>query len=54
MYRTTLHVSCLNVTRIMNPTCSDVDVIYLYMVVDDDGVIDVAQDGPQLIIYCSI
>lgn len=34
--------------------CRNVNVIDLYVAVDADGVADVAQDGPQLIYYCSI
>lgn len=37
-----------------NPTCSNVDFRDFYVVVDADGVTDVAQDAPQLIYYSNI
>lgn len=34
---------------VFTPTCSDVDVRDVYMVIDDEGVRHVAQKSPQLI-----
>lgn len=35
--------------NVINPTCSNADVIDLYLVVEADWIIDVAQNSPQLI-----
>lgn len=36
-------------SQVNNPTCSNADVVNLYLVGEVDWVIDVTQNGPQLI-----